>query len=284
MSSLRDRMAAPRSVAPALRELQRAMRNSIVLHENDAPAATIIGDRLAAEQRLAIYRNTFVGSLTRALRLTYPAVDRLVGRAFFDGVAQAFMRERPPHSAWLDAYGADFPEFLGSFAPSGSLSYLADVARLEWAVSRALHAPDAAPVELARLAGIDEADHGRIRFTSHPSVSLLRVNAPVDELWRAVIEQDDAVLATLDLATGPICLIVERSNDAAGDVRITRIEERAWRFALQLFAGVPLAIALEAAADSDAPAWLAEHLSAGRFVAFDVVDASEIPQPRENLR
>jgi len=110
-------------------------------------------------------------------------------------------------------------------------------------VSLALHAVDVAPVELARLAAIDEADHGRIRW-----------------------------------------LIVERSNNAAGDARITRIEQRAWRFAQQLFAGVPLAIALESAADSEAPAWLAEHLSAGRFVAFSLADASEIPRPEESLR
>ena len=92
-----------------------------MLHENEAAAAAIVGDGFAAEQRLAIYRNTFVGSLTKALCLTYPAVDRLVGSAFFAAAAQAFMHERPPRSAWLDDYGADFPEFLGSFAPAASL-------------------------------------------------------------------------------------------------------------------------------------------------------------------
>lgn len=298
MSRLPDAMTSPasvarlppgsttvlRSLAPSLRDLQQAMARCIVLHVNDAPATMICGDGFAAEQRLAIHRSTYTGSLTKALRLTYPAVDRLVGSAFFDGAAHAFVHELPPRSAWLDDYGADFPEFLAAFAPAASLPYVSDVARLEWAVSRALHAADAEPVDVARLATIDEADHGGIRFTPHPSVSLLQSNYPVDELWHAVIEQDNDALAALDLGKGPVRLLVQRSSDATGAVRVVRIEEAAWRFAEQLFAGVALGVALESAASDDTPRWLAQHLAAGRFVAFRLADARGIAQSKENLR
>jgi len=284
MSSLPDPKIVSRLVAPSLREAQRAIARSVVQGQDEAAATMICADGFIAEQRLAIHRNTFVASLTKVLRLTYPAVDRLVGSEFFDGAARAFVRERPPRSAWLDDYGADFPDFLAAFAPAASLPYLADVARLESAVSRALHAADARAVDLARLAAIDEADHGRIRFTPQPSVSLLRANSPVDTLWRAVIEQDDAALAGLDLAAGPVGLLVQRSSDGDGGVRVTRVEERAWRFAEQLFAGVPLGVALESTADGDAPAWLAEHLAAGRIVTFSLADASGLAQPLENRR
>ena len=282
MSSLPDPTIVSRLGAPSLREVQRAIARSVVQGEDEAAATMICADGFVAEQRLAIHRNTFVASITKALRLTYPAVDRLVGSEFFDGAAHAFVQERPPRSAWLDDYGADFPDFLAAFAPAASLRYLADVARLEWAVGQALHAVDAKPVDLARLAAIDEADHGRIRFTPHPSVSLLRANSPVDKLWHAVIEQDDAALAGLDLAAGPVRLLVQRSSD--GGVRVTRVEERAWRFAEQLFAGVPLGVALKSTADGDAPAWLAEHLAAGRIMTFSLADASGLAPPLENRR
>jgi len=274
----------PRPFATPLRDLQHAIARCIVLGVNDAASTMICGDGFAAEQRLAIHRNTFTGSLTKALRLTYPAVDRLVGSAFFDGAAHVFVHELPPRSAWLDDYGADFPEFLAAFAPAASLPYLSDVARLEWAVSRALHAADAEPVDVARLAAIDEAEHGGIHFTPHPSVTLLQSNYPVDELWHAVIEQDNDALATLDLGKGPVRLLVQRSSDATGEVRVARIEEAAWRFAEQLFAGVALGIALESTASDDTPAWLAQHLAAGRFVAFSLADARGIAHSKENLR
>ena len=266
---------------PSLLDIQRAIRRSVVLHQNDAAIAAIVGDGLAVEQRLAIYRNTFVGSLVKALRLTYPAVDRLVGVEFFNGAAEAFAHERPPRSALLDEYGVEFPEFLEHFAPAASLPYLADVARLEWSVSRSLHAPDAKPVDIAQLAAIDEADHERIRFAPHPSVSLLHAHDPVDAIWRAVLDEDNEALAALNLAAGPAWLIIERTTNI-DEIGVTRIGECAWRFAEQLFASTPLRVALETANDIDAPAWLAEHLTAGRFVAFSVAGASDIREPQES--
>ena len=81
---------------PSLHEVQHAIRQSLVERDSHAAAAYILGDGLAPEQRLSVYRNTFVSSLTNALRLSYPAVHRLVGAEFFEGAAQIFVHERPP--------------------------------------------------------------------------------------------------------------------------------------------------------------------------------------------
>src|SRR5262249_30349874 len=137
---------------PSLLEVQQAIRVSLVEHNDLQAAACIVGDGLAPEDRLAIYRNTFVSNSVSALRLSYPAVYRLVGGEFFEGAAHIFVHERPPVGAYLDEYGAAFPEFLARFPPAASLVYLPDVARLEWAVNRALHAADVEPLEMADLA------------------------------------------------------------------------------------------------------------------------------------
>ena len=79
---------------PTLHELQRSLRRSIVERETTAAAAQVIGDGLTPAERLSVYRNTFVSSLTNALRLCYPAVHRLVGADFFDSVAQLFIQEQ----------------------------------------------------------------------------------------------------------------------------------------------------------------------------------------------
>ena len=166
--------------------------------------------------------------------------------------------------AWLDFYGAAFPEFLERFKPAASLRYLPDVARLERAVSRALHAADAkalAPVELADLPQIQ----GSVSFVPHPSVGLLSSNYPVDAIWRAVVARNDAALAAIDLDSGSVSLLVECT---AGTVEVTRLDERCWRFAEALFAGWPLPDALERADSDEAPAWLAAHIAAGRFVGI----------------
>ena len=256
---------------PSLRELQHAVRRSLLLREDSDAAAYIVGDGLAPALRLSIYRNTFVGALTTALRLSFPAVYRLVGAEFFDSAAQVFVHEQPPRRAYLDEYGGGFPEFLARYPPAASLAYLADVARLEWAVNRALHAPDVEPLELMRLAAIPPVDEGRICFAPHPSVSLIRAGYPVDAIWRAVLEQNDAALAALDLADGPVCLMVQRMSSG---VDVARLDPGAWDFAAALCAGQALGRVLAAAAGIDAPTLLAEHLTAGRFIEFSLTGSS----------
>src|SRR2546428_7591651 len=225
-----------RRAVPMLLELQRAMRASLV-DRNDGPAAAMLAENVPAD-RLNIYRNTFITGVTKALRLSYPAVHRLVGNDFFAGAAALFIAQHPPRAAYLDEYGADFPQFVRSFQPAAALEYLADVARLEWAVNRAMHAADAQPLDLARLDALRPEDQVRVCFVPHPSIALMCADYPVDVIWRGVLGGDDAALATVDLKTGPVCLLVERG--AAG-VEVSRLDAAAWRFATALCEGRPLA-------------------------------------------
>ena len=257
-----------------LREWQHAMRASLIARDpavNESLAAGIAPDRLD------VYRNTILSGLTRALRLAYPAVERLVGAEFFDGAADIFIRTHLPRTAYLDQYSDAFPEFLQGFAPAAALPYLADVARLEWAVNGALHAADETPLELAQLAAVGVEDQARISFQARASLQLLRTHYPADAIWHAVLNRDDETLAALDLGTGPVFLLIERGADG---ITANRSSEPEWLFLSALCAGELLESALEAAPDIDAPAALAAHLAAGRFVAF-TVSAPATEQTRE---
>lgn len=253
---------------PSLRELQHALRESLLRPEEGA-AACVLAEGIAPRRRLDVYRNTFVSTLTKALRLDFPAVDRLVGAAFFDGAAYAFIHERPPRGACLDDYGDEFPAFVARFPPAASLTYLADVARLEWAVNLALHAPDVEPLAIERLAEVAPQDEPRVRFTPHPSVRFVAATHPVDAIWRAVLARDDRALTAIDPDAGQVSLLVARSESG---VEVVRLDEPAWRFAAALCAGTPLGAALDLAEGIDAPALLAAHLAAGRFVGFELAD------------
>jgi len=255
---------------PRLRELQRAMARALI-ERDDAPAAQfIIADGLPPEARLNIYRNTFVGTLATALRLAYPAVHRIVGAEFFEGAAALFIAKHPPASAYLDEYGEAFAEFLAEFSPAASLPYLPGVARLEWAVNRALHAPDVPGFEVSELAALDPADQAQVCFAAHPAVGFVHDEMPIDLIWRAVLDQDDEAMAAIDLGAGPVWLLVERGPEG---VAVKRLDPPAWRFAAALFAGRPFEQVMAAVSDADAPRLLAEHLAAARFVGFSV------PQP-----
>jgi hypothetical protein len=249
---------------PSLLEVQSAIRAQL-LDDANPVAAALLAETLTPADRLSIYRNTSRIALTNTLRLNYPAVQRLVGEDFFAAAANIFITKEPPRMAWLDFYGAAFPEFLERFKPAASLPYLPDIARLERAVSRALHAADAKGLAPAELANLPQSAQGSVSFVPHPSVCLLSSEYPVDAIWRAVLAGDDAALAAIDLDSSGDWLLVER---AAGGVEVTPLDEQCWRFAEALFAGWPLPDALRRADSDDAPAWLAAHIAAGRFVGF----------------
>jgi Putative DNA-binding domain len=254
---------------PTLLEFQTAMRRGL-LGNGDTTIAAALGDALAPADRLSVYRNTSRAALTNALRLNFPAVQRLVGEDFFEAAADAFITREPPNTAWLDLYGDGFPEFLQRFKPAVALTYLPDVARLERAIGHALHAVDAESLEYLQLLDVVPSLQGRMCFTLHPSVSLVFSPYPVDAIWRAVLARDDAALAAIDLSAGAVRLLVERH---AGEIEVTRLDERRWKFAKALFAGQSLSAALAAADDPDATTWLAAHLAAGHFCHFALSDA-----------
>jgi hypothetical protein len=252
---------------PSLLELQRAMRESLVVHDDRGISAHVVHGGFDAAERLDIYRNTFASVLTTALRLSYPAVHRLVGAEFFEGAARIFIEAHPPTSACLDDYGEELPGFLSDFEPAASLAYLPDVALLEWAVNRALHAPDTESLDPRRLAALAEAERARVCFVPHPSLSLVRVDHPADRIWHAVLQEDDAALSALDPGQDPAWLLVQRLPTG---VEVRRMSETAWRFTSALCAGRPLTTALDEAQDFDASALLTDHLAAERFVDFNL--------------
>src|SRR3989441_10042972 len=109
---------------PALLELQRAFAASMLHEEDDAVCGAVVDDGFAAAERLRIYRNTCRSTLIEALRMTYPAVERLVGRDFFDMAAPRYAGTHPPQSGYLNEYGGEVPGFLPALRPASEPSYL----------------------------------------------------------------------------------------------------------------------------------------------------------------
>ncbi|PPD42243.1 MAG: DUF2063 domain-containing protein [Methylocystis sp.] len=134
-------------------------------------------------KRFAVYRNNVVVGLIDALAERFPVCLRLVGAAFFRAMAKSFVRASPPRSPILAEYGDDFPEFIATFDPTRELPYLADVARLEWAIGRAYHATDATPLPLEAVRAIPANALGDAIFTLHPSVQIVSSHFPILSIW-----------------------------------------------------------------------------------------------------
>jgi hypothetical protein len=147
---------------------------------------------IPAEAAFEVHRNTVSSVLAKALRLTFPTVDTLVGQAFFNQAAEAFVAVHPPRQARLAAYGEGFPAFLEAYDLARSLVYLGDVARLDRAIDQALTAP---PANVRRQVILDE----RVCLGLPLSLAVLALRFPADVIRAALDLGDDETLATIDL-------------------------------------------------------------------------------------
>lgn len=253
---------------PNLREVQQAIHDGLIGGHFDMAADYVVSNGLSPQSRLNIYRNTYLSGLVKALRLTFPAVERLVGGDFFEASAQVFIAEHPPKTAYLDQYGAHFPAFLSEYRQSSYLAYLPGVAELEWAISQSLNAPDATILDLQEISSLGAADQDLLYFLPDPSVRLVRAEYPIDAIWRAVLDQDMAALSSIDMNSGPVFLLVQRRQDGAA---VIPLNEFSWHFLERLCRGEPAMEVINGCMDIDGATALAEHIAAGRFCGFDLI-------------
>ena len=140
-----------------------------------------------SQRRFRVYRNNVFASLTNALKARFPAILRLTGEEFFFQSAKLFVQQSPPRSAAMSVYGAGFAQFLADLPAARELPFLADVARLEWALNEALHAADAEPMPADALASLAPEALGGVRLSLHPSLRLLASAYPAFSIWRTNI-------------------------------------------------------------------------------------------------
>ena len=230
------------AAAPTLAQLQSGFVAALLAADTgaqSAPAGWISG-RVPAAEALRVHRNTVLGGLSHALRLSYPAIDKLVGEAFFDRMAVAYARAHPPLEPQLAGHGAGFAGFIVGFPGTEGLPFIADLARFEWQFD-----------ELARLRaqppiGSQDAIElgGGLLLRFDPSLRVLEARWPVIGLREALLAEDAPRVASLAQPPGEHVQALWRSADG---VSTRALHPAAARCLVRLQAGDPLQAALEAA-------------------------------------
>lgn len=226
---------------PMLHEIQRDFSRYLLGGADDRLAASIRFDRLAPGRRAQIYRNHLRISLNEALGATFPVTAKLVGPDYFAAATRRFIEAHPPMQPVLAEYGAEFPSFVETLPHAPA--YLGDVARLEWAMNLAFHAPEATALAAAALAAQPPED---LRLQPHPASRLLVSDYPVHRIWQA--NRPGAAAETVDLNEGGVALLIWRRG---GGVLFRALDAASHRFIAALFAGASLRRAAGLTLDSD---------------------------------
>jgi hypothetical protein len=198
-----------------LSDLQARFSAAILTGDKRLAASLVRDDEVGAAERIQIYRNHYMITLSDALAATFPVVRQLVGEACFRFLARGFVSQHSPSEPCLFAYGAKLPAFLAHHPTLQGFPYIADVAKLEWAMNQAAHALDERPTPSGALRGLTLSQIPQLTFVFHPSCRLVKSRFPIHEIWRAH-QTTSPSLEAVDLSAGTVRLFVLR--DVEGDV------------------------------------------------------------------
>ena len=150
-----------------------------------------IDTRLVSAQGLmAIYQNSAIANITNTLSLSYPVVEKLVAKDFFVQVCRQYIFNHRPTTANMDDYGEKFPQFLAELEQAKHLTYLKDVAELEWLFHQSSLAQDSGEFDWVKLAKVAPTDALQLKFSLAPAVALIKSTHPIDKIWQ--MNQDNA--------------------------------------------------------------------------------------------
>lgn len=143
------------------------------------------GDRVAASSiRLDVYRRGYRIRLHDALANEFPGLALMAGKRF-EHLLSDYVEAHPSGHYNIRWYGAGLPPFLDYGLPWREQPALADMARLDWAISTSFDAADEAVVTAAELAELPGEAWVDLRLRTPAHLQLLPCASNIDAYRRA---------------------------------------------------------------------------------------------------
>ncbi|MEZ8060952.1 HvfC/BufC N-terminal domain-containing protein [Vibrio splendidus] len=196
------------SLANVQSEFANALR-----YQNNGEHCDIVSDHFTDEQRIQIYRNNFVISLSEVLAATYPLTEMLVGEECFQQMARQHVLSYPSTSGDVSGYGEHFEQTIQAFpAVIEAAPYLAEVALYEWKKDSLVRCISESHVDqhpLSRLADVPQEQQGALVFHLKDSITLINSSYTIIVLEQAIYQQQ---LDGLDINQPEFGVLIRAEN------------------------------------------------------------------------
>lgn len=135
------------------------------------------------ERALKIYQQNLQMTAARSLSISYPVLQQMVGEQAIFVLAQRLLAwEKPASGDWAD-WGSQLGQVIENSELAIEHPYLADIARLEWALQVAgRSSPNA--FDRTSLQLLTDVDPEHIVIKLQPSVEAIESPFPVQQMWQ----------------------------------------------------------------------------------------------------
>lgn len=211
----------------ATRRLQRELLGDLMGFQPRTPAEREAAFRKPRRGTVAdrwhVYAHGYAARLTEALGLEHAAIARILGPEAFAALVHRYAAVFPPRSFDLANAGDRLARFLEFDSATQDLPFLPDLARLERAVAECFTAADAEPIAWSDLRALDAERVAALRLGLAPGVALLTSAWPLEQLWRARLEEDDDAVS-IPLEGRPSRLLVFRREGRVSVAIVSEVE------------------------------------------------------------
>ena len=164
---------------------------------------------------MKVYRSNLIFGMLQALKDTYPFCLALLGENNFNFLGREYIYGHPSTHSDLTHYGEGLGDFLSGRPEIKAWPFLADVAKLEWALDRAFYSPGESSLSMA-----DIHDSGAA-FRLKSSVTLLESAYRLFGPWEIFTNQGLQALPQNPFASGDEALMVFAK---AGEPQVMPVE------------------------------------------------------------
>ena len=138
-------------------------------------------------KKLSVYRDSIIAIHINALVISFPVINRLLGRVYFNQLATEYILHKNWQSNSIDEIGHDFDEFLTRHQIATRMEYLVEVSKIEWLV-QSLREPKFTGDSASMLPEILKQGQD-VTVALNDNVSFLHLNKGGIEVWLAHQEE-----------------------------------------------------------------------------------------------
>ena len=215
---------------------------------------------------LQVYQANRAVLAERTLASTFPVICQLIGVESFGPLARHYWQQHPPHRGDMGQWGGHLPDFLAAAVQLAGEPFLADVARIEWALHRAASARDAA-LDTDSFSLLSDQNNARpVCLALSPGTVTLASAYPVASIINAHLAGEptlDEAAALLSQRQGEYALVWRQGFQA----KVRSISASEHGLINALASGLALDAALDQVVSShpdfDFNGWLAQAVQTG---------------------